>query len=422
MPTLHANLGAFDPLASIRERFLLPADSTGQPLAYLCSHSLGLQARGTQAAVQRELQRWAELGVDGHFAGDPPWYTLQEPLRPLLARLLGARVDEVVFMNGLTINMHLLMQSLYRPTAERFAILTEYPPFPSDLYALQSQLRLHQLDPAQTLLWVRPRPGEGLLRADDVEALLDERGEQIALLWLNPVNYLTGQLLDVPRIASAARRYGCLVGLDLAHAAGNVPLDLHEWDIDFAVGCTYKYLCGGPGAVGFAFVHERHGLRLDLPRLAGWWGNDPAKRFRMHLEDAFVPARGAAGWQVSNPPILALAPLLASLPFFDQAGMPALRARSIQLTGHLEKLLDEQLGGVVEIITPRDPEQRGCQLSLRLKCPGSDCVATLRRHGIVADFRPPDVLRLSPVPLYNTFEDVERAARGLFTIFTNMSR
>jgi kynureninase len=309
-------------------------------------------------------------------------------------------------MNSLTVNLHLLLATFYRPAGRRRCLLTDEPAFPSDLYAVQSQARWHGLDPAECLLTVRPRAGEHVVRMEDVEELLGRRGAEIAVVVWNAVNFLTGQSFDLPRLAAAARRQGCVVGLDLAHAAGNVPLALHNWDVDFAVWCSYKYLNGGPGAVGGAFVHERHGRDMTLPRLAGWWGNDPATRFRMQLQPDFVPREGADGWQVSNPPILAMAPLRASLALFDSAGMPALRAKSERLTAYLLYLLDRLPAGRFEVITPRDPARRGSMLALLVHDRPRELVAALEAAGVVCDFREPNVVRAAPAPLYNGFEDV----------------
>src|SRR5262245_34874494 len=332
-------LDAADPLGRFRERFFLPEGPGGGPAIYFCGHSLGLQPRRARELVVGELDAWARHGVGGHFLGEAPWYSYHELLRGPAARLVGARPDEVVFMNGLTVNLHLMLATFYRPDGERYRILIDEPTFPSDRYAITTHLRHHGHNPAHALLTVGPRPGEQLLRTEDIEEVLDRDGEVIAVVLLSAVNFLTGQWLDVPRLVESAHRQGAVLGLDLAHAAGNVPLALHDWGVDFAVWCSYKYLNGGPGAVAGCFVHERHGQNLELPRLAGWWGNDPATRFRMHLEPEFVPRPGADGWQVSNPPILALAPLRASLELFDEATMPALRARSERLTGYLLDLL-----------------------------------------------------------------------------------
>jgi kynureninase len=309
-------------------------------------------------------------------------------------------------MNSLTVNLHLLMATFYRPASSRRCILIDEPAFPSDLYAVQSQLRHHGYDPGDSLLTVRPRAGEHGVRMEDVEDLLERRGSEIAVVWWNAVNFLTGQFFDVPRLVAAAHRQGCLVGLDLAHAAGNVPLRLHEWGVDFAVWCSYKYLNGGPGAIGGGFVHEQHGRNASLPRLAGWWGNDPATRFRMQLQADFVPKEGADGWQVSNPPVLAMAPLRASLALFDSAGIDALRTKSERLTTYLLYLLDQIPGACFEVATPRDPAQRGSQLSLVIHKRPRELVKALEAAGIVCDFREPNIVRVAAAPLYNTYHDV----------------
>jgi kynureninase len=391
---------------SFRHEFLLPTGGDGSPLVYLSGHSLGLQPVKARAVVEQELDDWGRLAVAGHFRGATPWYTYHESLRDSGARLVGARPHEVVFMNSLTVNLHLLMATFYRPNGRRRSILTDEPAFPSDLYAVQTQIRLHGYGPDEALLTVKPRAGEHTLRIEDVERTLDERGSEIAVVWWNAVNFLTGQFFDVPRLVAAARRHGCFIGLDLAHAAGNVPLHLHDWDVDFAVWCSYKYLNGGPGACGGCFIHERHGRNTALPRLGGWWGNDPSTRFRMQLDPYFQPREGADGWQVSNPPILAMAPLRASLALFDAAGMNALRSRSELLTGYLVYLLDRLPAGRFEILTPRDPARRGSQISLLVNDRPREAVETLESGGIVCDFREPNVIRAAPAPLYNTFRDV----------------
>jgi kynureninase len=316
-------------------------------------------------------------------------------------------------MNTLTVNLHFMMATFYRPTAERFRILVEEPMFPSDLYAIKSQLRHHNINPTEGLLTVKPRQGEHTIRQQDIETLLEKQGKGIALVFCNGVNFLTGQLLDMERIAAAGHRQGCMVGFDLAHAAGNVLLNLHDWQVDFAVWCNYKYLNSGPGAVGACFVHEKHGANPALPRLAGWWGNDPATRFQMQLQPEFVPQAGVDGWQVSNPSILALVPIRASLAIFDEAGMPALRAKSERLTDFLLALLDEMPGGKYEVITPRDANQRGCQVSMVVRDRPRDLLHFLEAEGVVCDFREPNVIRVAPAPLYNTFHEVWEFARIL---------
>jgi kynureninase len=400
-----------DPLGEFREEFLFPVRPDGQPWNYLVGNSLGLMPRGARTTVLQELEDWARLGVEGHFHGATPWYSYHEVFRESAARLVGARPGEVVIMNSLTVNLHLMLASFYRPTGQRSIIAIEDCAFPSDRYAVSTHIAQRGLDPDAAMLVVRPRRGEDLIRTEDIMTLLEARGSEIAVVMLSAVNYYTGQLFDLDRITSAARRAGCIVGWDLAHAAGNVELKLHEWDVDFAVWCSYKYLNAGPGAVAGCFVHERHGNDPRIPRLAGWWGNDPETRFRMQENDRFVPSTGAEGWQVSNPPILSMAPLKASLALFDKAGMSALRAKSIRLTGFLEFLIDALAPGSGTILTPRNPDERGCQLSLRV---GSDARALFDRvqaSGILCDYRHPDVIRVAPVPLYNRFVDVYRFAR-----------
>jgi kynureninase len=401
------HLDATDPLSPLREQFHLPRRPDGTPALYFCTHSLGLAPKAARSFIDRELTRWADLGVEGHFQGDPPWYTYLESLRPRLARLVGARPDEIVLMNGLTVNLHLMLETFYRPTAERHTILLDSPPFPSDLYAVKSQLACHGYDPARALRTLRPRDDA------DQEVWLETHGHEVAVVVWNAVNFLTGQFFDVPRLVAAAKRQGCVVGLDLAHAVGNVPVGLDEWGVDFAVWCSYKYLCGGPGAVAGCFVQDGHGKNTSLPRLAGWWGNDPSLRFRMQLEPDFQAKPGADGWQISNPSVLAAAPLRASLAAYDEAGLPALHARSQKLTGYLEYLLDRLPAGRVEVITPRDPERRGCQLSLRVREGARELLKALAGEGVVADFREPDVIRVAPAPLYNSFHEVWALAEAL---------
>ena len=395
----HADrLDAADPLRRYREQFLIPKRPDGSPQIYLCGHSLGLQPVGVRALIEQELGDWARLGVEGHFHGKTPWYSYHEALREAGARLVGALPYEVVFMNSLTVNLHLMMATFYRPQGDRRCILIDEPTFPSDLYAMQSQVRHHALDSSECLISAKA--------LDDLEVLLEQRGREITVVLWNPVNFLTGQYRDVPRLVETAHRHSCIVGLDLAHAIGNVPLNLHDWGVDFAVWCSYKYLNGGPGAVGGCFVHERHGKNTTLPRLAGWWGNDPTTRFRMQLQPEFIPKEGADGWQVSNPPILSMAPLRASLELFDKAGMSALREKSERLTAYLLYLLDQLAPGRFGVVTPRDPAQRGSQISLLVHDRPRDLVQALETAGVVCDFREPNIIRAAPVPLYNTFKDV----------------
>jgi kynureninase len=404
---------ARDPLAWCRAEFELPVDGDGAPLLYFCGNSLGLMPREVRAVVASELDVWSRRAVEGHLDGARPWYSYHEPLVPLMARLVGAHPGEVALMNSLTVNLHLMMISFYRPTTVRWKILMEESAFPSDNYAVASHLQSRGLDPADGVIVARPRAGEATLWTEDVEALLSSRGGEIALVLLPGVQYFSGQLLDMERLTRAAHGAGSVVGFDLAHAAGNAMLRLHEWEVDFAVWCSYKYLNAGPGAVAGCFVHEKHGSDPAIPRLAGWWGNDPATRFRMHLNDRFVPVAGAAGWQLSNPPILSMAPLGPSLALFDQAGMPALREKSERLTGYLAQLLSDLPRERIRLLTPEEPGARGCQLSYQVPQGARELFDELRRRRIVGDFRAPDVIRLSPVPLYNTFHEAWRVAGAM---------
>ena len=398
---------ARDPLAASRAEFFIPPRPDGGDSIYLCGHSLGLQPRGVARLLNEELEHWARLGVEGHFASSRPWLPYHEQLTASLARLTGAMPLEVVAMNTLTVNLHLMLASFYRPRPGREAILIEKRAFSSDQYAVASQIRHHGFDPKTALIELGPRPGEDALRTEDICSLIEREGARIATVMLPGVQYLTGQRFDLEAITRCARRQGCAVGFDLAHAIGNVPLRLHDWDVDFAVWCSYKYLNAGPGALGGCFVHERHARSPELPRLAGWWGHDKDSRFQMPAE--FRPIAGAEGWQLSNPPIFAAAPLLASLPLFDAAGIDALREKSLQLTGYLQALLQARLQDALAIITPSDPDARGCQLSLRLNRSPIQARAVfieLSEQGVVCDWREPDIIRVAPVPLYNSFLDV----------------
>ncbi|MGH9746431.1 MAG: kynureninase [Candidatus Acidiferrales bacterium] len=392
-----------DPLAAYRDRFHIPHGPDGAEWTYLTGHSLGLQPKSVRAHVERELRNWEELAVEGHFHGPQPWVPYIELLTEPTARLVGALPSEVVVMNTLTVNLHCMMVSFYRPMRERNKIVIESNAFPSDQYAVKSQIQFHGYDPASSLIELAPRPGETSIRTEDVEALLDREGEKIALVMLAGVNYYSGQLFDFNRITAAARAKGCIVGWDLAHAAGNVPLDMHGSNCDFAIWCTYKYVNGGPGCIGGCFVHERHARDFNLPRFAGWWGQDKPTRFQMGPD--FHPIPGAEGWQLGNPPVLAMAALRASLEIFDEVGMPALRKKSVQLTAYLEYLLHQRPSRRYSIITPSDPTQRGAQLSLRLHGKGRSVCDALKDAGVICDWREPDILRVAPVPLYNTFTD-----------------
>lgn len=402
-----------DPLADFRTRFCIPFRSNQEPLIYFAGNSLGLQPEGVGERIEQELSDWASMGVDGHFEAQTPWYSYHEVLRESAARLVGARPHEVVMMNTLTVNLHLMMVSFFRPTRERFKILMEYPAFPSDTYAIESQLCYHGYNPADALVQVRAATEDSPLETAEIVSAIERHGGQLALVLFGGVNYFTGQAYDIRAIAEAAHRVGTVAGFDLAHAAGNVPLSLHDWNVDFAVWCNYKYLNSGPGAVAGCFVHERHVRNAELPRFAGWWGNDPNKRFRMHLQPEFEPVPSADAWQVSNPPIFSLAPVRVSLDLFDEAGMPALRSKSERLTGFLMYLLDELPRGRFEIITPREPQRRGCQVSMLVHDRPRELLEALHAEGVVCDFREPNVIRVAPVPLYNTFHEVWRFAQVL---------
>ena len=400
---------AADPASRRRAEFHFPRTTDGREVIYLCGNSLGLQPRRAAEDVMAFMNEWQTLGVLGYHDPGADWLNLHERLAPTAAALAGARREEVVVMNSLTINLHLLMASFYRPTRERHMILIEEGAFPSDRYAVVSQLRWHGREPASSCVQVAPRAGEHLLRQEHLVSEIERIGEQLALVLLPGVQYLTGQRLDVRAVAEAAHRVGAVAGFDLAHAMGNLPLALHDWNVDFAAWCSYKYLNGGPGATAGAFVHERH-FGTTAPRLSGWWGNDLESRFEMAAE--FQPYRGAAGWQVSNHPLLGMVPLQASFAQFAAAGLPALRERSISLTGWLEQLLESRLGDRVEILTPREPDKRGAQLSVRMRGArgnGRELFERMLAAGLTCDWREPDVIRLAPAPLYNSYEDCWRA-------------
>ena len=423
-----------DALAGFRERFHIPRDKDGREAIYFTGNSLGLQPKSARGYIEQELDDWARLGVEGHVHARHPWLPYHEFVTESLARIVGAKPIEVVAMNSLTVNLHLLMVSFYRPTAERYKIVIEKGAFPSDQYAVESQIkvwssvfrRLGEKDgPAKagtpnagtsSVIELAPRVGELTLRTEDILETIERDGDEIALILLGGVNYYTGQAFDMKAITEAGHRKGCVVGFDLAHAAGNLELQLHEWDVDFAAWCSYKYLNAGPGGIAGIFVHERHARSFHLPRFAGWWGHDKETRFQMGPD--FIPLAGAEGWQLSNPPIFQLAALRASLEIFDEATMPALREKSVKLTGYLESLLKLIETDRIEIITPSDPKERGCQLSIRVmaetRAVASVPLATrslfekITERGVIADWREPDVIRVAPVPLYNSFGDVFR--------------
>ncbi|MCA9295919.1 MAG: kynureninase [Phycisphaerales bacterium] len=406
------HLDAADPMRGFRDRFHIP-QRNGRDVMYFCGNSLGLQPKRTRELVEAELDDWRDLAVDAHFDGQTPWYSYHETLRGPMSRIVGAREHEVVMMNSLTVNLHLMMVTFYRPTGQRTKVVMEAPAFPSDTYAIASHLRARGIDPATNIIIVHPPKGQETVGMEQFEDTFEKYRDDIALLLVGGVNYYTGQVMEMHRLTELAHGAGAVAGFDLAHAVGNVPLALHDWNVDFACWCSYKYLNGSPGAVGGCFVHERHGRNTDLARFAGWWGNDPETRFRMHLEESFHAMPTADGWQLSNPPILAMAPLRASLELFDEATMPALQARSRALTVQLRTLLERDAGRWCEIITPDVPMHFGCQLSLRMREEPEARFRALTEAGVVGDFRPPNVIRLAPTPLYNTFEDVWRCAQIL---------
>jgi kynureninase len=397
-----------DPLKNYRDRFLIPKTSAGDCI-YLCGHSLGLQPKAAAAYIEQELKDWAALGVEGHFHAKNPWMPYHRLLTDQTAELVGAKPHEVVVMNSLTVNLHLMMVSFYRPTRVRHKIVVERGAFPSDQYAVKSQIHFHGFDPAASLIELTPRPGESSLRDEDINSVIEREGGEIALIMLGGVNYATGQALDMARITRVGHARGCVVGFDLAHAAGNLLLKLHEWGPDFAVWCSYKYLNGGPGCIAGCFVHERHARAWDLPRFAGWWGHDEQSRFEMGPQ--FQPMLGADGWQLSNPSIVSMAALRASMNIFHEAGMERLRAKSVSLTGYLEFLLNQNATPKFSIATPREKDRRGAQLSIRVPERGRALCEQLNREGIVGDWREPDTFRVAPAPLYNSHQDVFRFAR-----------
>jgi len=407
-------LDAEDPLRRFREKFYLPVAKDGDPLIYFAGNSLGLMPKSAREVVDQELDDWAKLGVDAHLNAKTPWYTYHEPLREPTARIVGAKPVEVICMNSLTMNLHLMMATFYRPTKSRFKILMEDPAFPSDTYAIKTQIRHHGLEPKDALVLANPRKGEFTARTEDIINLIEENRDALAIVWIAGVNFFTGQLFDIPTITKAAQKHGIVAGFDLAHAVGNVPLSMHDWNVDFAVWCTYKYLNAGPGAIAGAYLHERHATNTRLPRLAGWFGNDPNTRFQMQLEPEFIPVASADAWQVSNPPIFSMAPLRASLAIFDDAGgMNPLREKSANLTGYLEFLLNQLGSKKFSVITPREPSARGCQLSILAHENPKELFKELGAAGVKCDFREPNVIRAAPTPLYNTFEEVWRFAQIL---------
>jgi kynureninase len=402
-------MDAQDPLKTFQNEFFFPQHK-GEKAIYFCGNSLGLQPKNTEGVVQKELDYWKTHGVEGWFTGETPWLSYHKELSELAAPIVGAKPDEVILMNTLTVNLHLLMVSFYRPTKERFKIIIEGGAFPSDQYAFETQVRHHGFDPSVSIVEIQPRAGEHTLRTEDIVQVIENEGNTVAIVLLSGVNYYTGQFYDIKTITAAAHRVGAYAGFDLAHAVGNVPLDLHAWQVDFAVWCTYKYLNSGPGGIGGAFIHEKHFEDAHtLNRFAGWWGHDEAERFKM--EKGFVPMHGAAGWQISTVQVIPSAMHRASLAVFEQAGgMGVLREKSLKLTHYLAFLL-KKANKKIEIITPLNADEHGCQLCLLTDEKGKALFDYLMDNGVICDWREPNVIRLAPVPLYNSFVDVWRVGQ-----------
>lgn len=405
-PAFARECDQLDSLAAFREEFFIPRSSDGQPAVYFTGNSLGLQPKQTRKFVLTELEDWANLAVEGHLHARHPWLSYHEFLTEPMARVVGAKPVETVVMNSLTVNLHLMLVSFFRPEADRKKVLIEKGAFPSDRYAVESHIKCRGLDPAECLVELAPRAGETTLRTEDIVSAINSIGDQLALVMFGGVNYYTGQAFDLGQIAAAAHSVGAFAGFDLAHSAGNMDLKLSDSGADFAVWCSYKYLNAGPGGVAGVFVNARHAERFDLCRFAGWWGHDKETRFLMGPE--FKPLRGAEGWQISNPPILQMAALWASLEIFDRAGMERLRQKSVKLTAYLEFLISSIRDVRIEIITPSSPSERGCQLSIRVREANRSLFQAITAEGVFADWREPDVIRVAPVPLYNTFQDVYR--------------
>ncbi len=395
-----------DPLASYINAFHIPKEDNGKNWLYFTGNSLGLQPKSTKLAIDQELNDWAKLGVEGHFEAKNPWMPYHEFLTESMAKIVGAKPIEVVVMNTLTTNLHLLMVSFYNPTPKRCKILIESDAFPSDRYAVQTQLEFHGFDANECLVEWHPRKGETLLRIEDLEHILEEQGDEIALLLIGGVNYYTGQYLNLKEIAKLGHAKGCKVGIDLAHGVGNIQPELHDSGVDFAAWCTYKYLNSGPGSLGGIFVHERYANDKTLKRFAGWWSQNKTTRFNMRQPLDITP--GAEGWQLSNPPILSMAAIKASLDLFNEVGMTALRQKSLKLTAYLEFLINELNHPHINIITPSNPNERGCQLSIQVKNADKTLHKQLIENHVITDWREPDVIRCAPVPFYNSFEDVFR--------------
>ncbi len=399
--TFAQELDRKDPLAHFRSRFHIPQHN-GKDTIYFCGNSLGLQPKSAKAHIERDLKNWETLGVEGHFTGEYQWVDYHKRFRQPLANLVGAKTSEVVAMNNLTVNLHLAMVSFYRPTKEKFKIICEGHAFPSDQYAFESQVKFHGFNPEEAIIELVPRPGEDTLRTADILETIEKNAPETALVLIGGVQYYTGQFFDLKAIASKAQELNITFGVDLAHAVGNLPLHLHDWGVDFGVWCSYKYLNSGPGGVSGMYVHERHHQNKDLPRFAGWWGHDEKERFQM--KKGFIPIPSADAWQLSNCPVFNMSAHYASLEIFEEAGISNLRKKSLQLSGFLLFLL--QGLDFIKVITPMAAEERGCQVSMYVAEHGKKIFDYLHKNGVIADWREPNVIRIAPVPLYNTFEEV----------------
>ena len=405
------NLDKQDKIAHYRNQFHIPKDKEGNEWIYMCGNSLGLQPKSTKEYINQELEDWANFGVEGHFEAKNPWMPYHEFLTDSMAKIVGAKPIEVVIMNTLTTNLHLLMVSFYQPTKTKFKILIESDAFPSDRYAVESQLNFHGFDPKEGLVEWKPRKGEELLRMEDLETILEEQGDEIALLLIGGVNYYTGQYLDIKKIAEIGHAKNCMVGIDLAHGAGNISPELHSSGVDFAAWCTYKYINSGPGSLAGLFIHEKHAHNKKLKKFSGWWSHNKETRFNMRQDSDITP--GAEGYQLSNPPILSMAAIKASLDMFNEVGMEALREKSEKLTGYFEFLINKINSDSIRIISPTNPKERGCQLSVQVKNADKALHKKLTDNHIITDWREPDVIRCAPVPMYNSFEDVYRMVEKL---------
>lgn len=405
-----------DPLSGFRNKFLMPTNNQGEELIYLCGNSLGLQPKKTSDYIQQELIDWAKFGVEGHTDAKHPWLPYHEFLTNSMAKIVGAKPSEVVIMNSLTTNLHLMMVSFYQPSKNKYKILIERDAFPSDKYALESQLKYHGYCEKKGLIQWKPREGEELCRIEDLEQIMQEQGDEIALIMIGATNYYSGQLYPLKKITEIGHQFNCLVGFDLAHGVGNIQPNLHDTGADFAVWCTYKYLNSGPGSLGGCFVHERHANNSALNRFAGWWGHNKKTRFNMRHEFDVLP--GAEGWQLSNPAILSMAAIRASLDLFDKAGFSNLISKSKSLTGFLEYLINDLNNSKINIITPKNPKERGCQLSIQVKDANKKLHTQLTKSGVISDWREPDVIRVAPAPLYNSYQDVYKFVQRLKKILT----